>query len=67
MVQDGNNVNGQYDKLYSVAASAEYLGGVSVWSVASWLSQGKLSRTKVGRSTMIRQSELDKFIEKENK
>jgi excisionase family DNA binding protein len=50
------------DKLYSVEAAAEWLGGVSTWTVRSWLSQGRLRRVKVGRRTMIRQSQLETLI-----
>jgi excisionase family DNA binding protein len=50
------------DKLYSVEAAAEWLGGVSIWTVRSWLSQGRLRRVKVGRRTMIRESQLNKLI-----
>lgn len=50
------------DKLFSVKEAAEYLGGISPWTVADWLSQGKLRRTKIGRRTFIRGSELRKAI-----
>jgi excisionase family DNA binding protein len=50
------------DKLRSVPDSAEFCGGLSKWTIYSWLSQGKLQRTKVGGRTMIRQSELEKVI-----
>jgi excisionase family DNA binding protein len=50
------------DKLYSVEAACEYLGGVSRWSVWAWLSQRRIMRTKVGRRTFIRESELRKLI-----
>ena len=51
------------DELLSVSEAARRLGGVSKWTVHAWLSQGKLQRTKVGRRTMIRESELAKVIE----
>jgi excisionase family DNA binding protein len=51
------------DKLYSVADAAEFLGGVSPWTIHTWLSQGKMQRTKVGSRTMIRESELQKVIQ----
>lgn len=50
------------DKLHSIESAAEWLGGVSPWSIRSWLSQGRLQRIKVGRRTMIRESELEKFV-----
>jgi Helix-turn-helix domain len=50
------------DKLFSIQGSANYLGGISIWTVRAWLSQGKLKRTKIGARTMIRESELRKVI-----
>jgi excisionase family DNA binding protein len=51
------------DKLYSVKEAAKYLGGVSPWTIYSWLASGKLARSKVGRRTMIRGSALERVIE----
>jgi excisionase family DNA binding protein len=51
------------DGLVSVPEAAKRLGGISKWTIHAWLSQGKLQRTKVGRRTMIRESELAKVIE----
>jgi excisionase family DNA binding protein len=51
------------DSLFSVEEAARRLGGISKWTVHSWLSKGKLQRTKVGGRTMIRESELLKVIE----
>jgi len=51
------------DSLLSVEEAAKRLGGISKWTVHSWLSQGKIQRTKVGGRTMIRESELQKVIE----
>ena len=50
------------DRLFSVKAAAVYLGGVSAYTIAAWLSQGRLRRTKVGTRTMVRLSELERFI-----
>ena len=50
------------DNLLSVEEAARRLGQISVWTVRAWLSQGKLQRTKIGRRTMIRESELLKVI-----
>ena len=47
------------EKLYSVKDAAKQLG-VSKWTLHSWLSRGKLQRTKVGGRTMIRESELER-------
>jgi excisionase family DNA binding protein len=54
---------GIMDELISVEEAARRLGGISKWTIFSWLSQGKLIRTKVGSRTMLRQSELDKVIQ----
>ena len=53
------------DSLLSIDEAARQLGGISRWTVAAWLSSGKLRRTKVGRRTMIRESELQKVIQDE--
>ncbi|GGG75821.1 helix-turn-helix domain-containing protein [Edaphobacter dinghuensis] len=50
------------DKLHSVKGSAEFLGGLSEYTIQAWLSSGKLMRTKVGSRTMIRESELLKAM-----
>jgi excisionase family DNA binding protein len=50
------------DSLFSVEEAAKRLGGISKWTVHSWLSQGRIQRTKVGGRTMIRESELQKVI-----
>ena len=50
------------EQLLSVEEAAQTLR-ISKWTVHSWLSQGRLQRTKVGSRTMIRESELQKVIE----
>jgi excisionase family DNA binding protein len=50
------------DRLLSVAQAAERLGGISTFTIFSWCSKGRLQRTKVGSRTMIRESELERFI-----
>jgi excisionase family DNA binding protein len=50
------------DRLYSVEDAAQYLGGLSKYTIHAWLSSGKLRRTKVGARTMIRESDLQAFI-----
>ena len=50
------------EQLVSVMEAAKRLGGISRWTIHAWLSQGKLQRTKVGRRTMIRESELEKIV-----
>jgi excisionase family DNA binding protein len=51
------------DRLYPVEDAAQYLGGLSKYTIHAWLSSGKLRRTKVGSRTMIRESELERVIE----
>ena len=51
------------ETLLSVVEAAKRLGGISKWTVHSWLSKGRLQRTKVGGRTMIRESELAKVIQ----
>ena len=51
------------EALVSVSEAGKRLGGISKWTIYSWLSQGKLQRTKVGGRTMIRESELLKVIQ----
>lgn len=55
------------EALYSVEEAARLLGGLSKYTIRAWLSKGKLRRTRVGRRTMIRESELQRVIEDEGK
>jgi excisionase family DNA binding protein len=48
--------------LLSVEEVAERLGGVSKWSIYSWLSQGRLIKTKIGSRVMISERNLEEFI-----
>ncbi|HEY6407295.1 MAG TPA: helix-turn-helix domain-containing protein [Ktedonobacteraceae bacterium] len=50
------------EKLYSVKGAAEALGGLSKNTIEVWLSRGRLKKTKVGSRTMIRESELERFL-----
>lgn len=50
------------ERLLTVDEAARALGGISKYTVQAWLSTGKLQRTKVGSRTMIRESELERFI-----
>jgi hypothetical protein len=45
-------------KLHSIESAAEFLGGLSPWTIRRWLSDGKLTRVKVGSRTMCMESEL---------
>ena len=51
------------ETLISVEETARRLGGLSKYTIHSWLSSGKLRRTKVGSRTMIRESELLRVIQ----
>lgn len=51
------------DQLFSVEQAAVRLGGISKWTIHAWLAKGKLRRTKVGRRTMIRESDLQAFLD----
>lgn len=52
------------EQLLSIDEFAKRLGGISTWTVHSWLSRGRfgLTRTKVGGRTMLKESELQKVI-----
>ena|SRR5436309_3841392 len=51
------------DRLHSIPSASHWFGGISPATVRAWLSRGWLKRTKVGRRTMIRESELQRFVE----
>jgi Helix-turn-helix domain len=53
------------DKLHSVESAAEFLGGLSPATIRAWLTQKKLHRVKIGRRTMVRESELRALIHEE--
>ena len=49
-------------ELHIVEETARRLGGVSVWSVYSWLSKKRLKKTKIGSRVMISEADLQAFI-----
>jgi excisionase family DNA binding protein len=49
-------------RLFSVSEAAERLGGVSKWTVQTWLSQGRIRRTKVGARTMVAEADILDFV-----
>ena len=49
------------EKLYTVEEAAGALR-LSKWTIAKWLSEGKLPRTKIGSRTVIRESDLQAFV-----
>ncbi len=50
------------DALLSVDEVAKRLGGLSRWTIYSWLSAGKLKRVKIGGRVMVRESEVQRVI-----
>jgi excisionase family DNA binding protein len=48
--------------LLSVEEATRRLGGVSRWTVYTWMSQGRLRKTKVGSRVMIAEQDLESFI-----
>jgi excisionase family DNA binding protein len=54
------------DKLFSVAEAASYLN-LSRWTIYSWLSNGKLSRVKLGSRCVIKASDIERLIEEGSK
>jgi hypothetical protein len=45
-------------KLHSMESAGAFLGGLSPWTIRRWLTDGKLTRYKVGGRTMVLESEL---------
>lgn len=52
----------QMERIYSIDQVCEKLGGISRSTVETWLSAGRLKRTKIGRRTMVSESELCRFV-----
>jgi excisionase family DNA binding protein len=52
-------------KLHSIESAAEFLGGLSVWTIRRWLTNGKLPRVKVGSRTMLREADLIAIVRPE--
>jgi len=48
--------------LLSVEEAAQRLGGVSRWTIYSWMSQGRLRKTKVGSRVMVAEGDLEAFL-----
>lgn len=55
------------DRLHSVKSASDFLGGVAESTLRVWLWRGKLTRIKVGRRTMLRESELLTLIKPEQR
>jgi len=54
------------DRLHSVVSAAELLGGISPSTIRAWLTQGRLTRVKIGRLTRVYESELLALIQREH-
>ena len=52
--------------LLSVEEATRRLGGVSRWTVYTWMKQGRLRKTKVGSRVMISERDLEAFINRCN-
>ena len=50
------------ETLYSVEEAAKKLGGVSRFTIYSWMTRGLLERTRVGGRVMVRESSLLKLL-----
>ena len=55
------------DKLHTVKSAAAFLGGISESAIRAWLYRGILHRVKVGRRTLVHESELRALIHEEEK
>ena len=51
--------------ILSIERAAERLGGISSSTIRNWIRQGRLTRVKVGRRTMIYEVELLALIKPE--
>lgn len=51
------------DELCSISAGARTLGGLSEHTINKWLTEGKLTRVKIGSRTMLKVAELQQIIE----
>jgi excisionase family DNA binding protein len=50
------------EQLISIDEAARRLGGLSRFTIESWLSKGKLQRVKVGSRTMLYESSLQTVV-----
>jgi len=50
-------------RLLSVKEAAEYLGGISVWTVRSLGWSGEICQVRIGRRVLYDRQDLDRFIE----
>ncbi len=50
-------------RLLSVKEAAEYLGGISVWTVRSLGWSGEICQVRIGRRVLYDRQDVDRFIE----
>ena len=50
-------------RLLGVKEAAEYLGGISVWTVRTLGWNGEIPEVKIGRRTLFDREDLDRYIE----
>jgi hypothetical protein len=62
MLSNNGVFSSNRDRLHSVASAAEFLGNISPSTVRAWLTAGRLTRIKIGRRTMVYESELRSLI-----
>lgn len=54
--------NNPMDRLHNVKSAGQFLGGIAPATIRVWIWRGLLTRVKVGRRTMVRESELRGII-----
>ena len=64
-MMDKPELNG--DPLLPIPDVARFLGGVSIYTVNAWLSQGRILRSKLGARTFVKLSECKRFIADEGR
>jgi hypothetical protein len=54
-------------KLHSIDSAGQFLGGISPWTIRSWITKGILTRVKIGARTMVYEHELLKMVRPETR
>lgn len=49
-------------QMLSVEEAAKRLGNVSKWTIYSWMSKGRIRKTKVGSRVMVSERDLQAFL-----
>jgi len=50
------------ESLFPVPEAVKRLGGISNWTLYSWISKGKIQVVKIGSRSMIAEAELTRLI-----